>query len=76
MVMITKLLYLLSGVIILATGVYIEVRFVDLIPDVWRWVAAGGAVAYSLIQFYRVLATEYAGASDNRSIKISQEFNA
>ena len=76
MVMVTKLLYLLSGVIILATGVYIEIRFVGLIPDLWRWSAVGVAVVYSVIQFYRVLAAEYTGASDNRSVEISQEFNA
>ncbi len=74
MLMATRLLYLLSGVIALATGIYVEVRFVEVLPDWSRWLSACGAIAYFLSQLYRLLATEYPRLRRHPSMELPQEY--
>jgi hypothetical protein len=76
MVMVTRLLYLVSGLILLATGIYVESRFTGMLTDIWRMSILLAAGLYFLIQLYRLLTTECTPTAPRSSVELSQQFRA
>lgn len=58
MVLATRVLYLLSGVLMLASGIYVQLRFTETLSDNVRLAAGMAAVVYFVFQLYRFLAAE------------------
>ncbi len=58
MVVATRVMYLLSGVLVLASGVCIQARFCDQLPEVLRSSVLAAALAYFGWQLWRFLASE------------------
>jgi|GEM_PF-7065657 len=55
MLLIAKVLNFVSGLIVLVTGVYVEVRFEQMLSEVWQLLVGGLALGYFSIQLYRLL---------------------
>jgi len=55
MLLIAKMLYFVSGLIVLMTGVYVEVRFEQTMNDIWQLLVGGLALGYFLTQLIRLL---------------------
>lgn len=58
MMIATRVMNLLSGVLILASGVYIQLRFVEVLSEAARLIVGVAALAYFGLQVYRFLAVE------------------
>jgi len=71
MVMATRLLYLLSGLIVLATGVYVDLRFTGMLSDLSRMSILLVAGLYFLVQLYRLLITECTPTESRSSVELS-----
>lgn len=55
MIMATRVLYLVSAVLIMATGIYVAVAFTSVLSVNARWMFGLAAVLYFLIQLSRHL---------------------
>jgi hypothetical protein len=55
MIILAKILNFVSGLIILVTGVYVDVRFETVIGEPLRIIVGLLALGYFTLQFYRLL---------------------
>ena len=69
MVMATRIMYLMSGILILASGLYVQMDFAERLPEALRLVAGLVGIAYFGIQLYCFLAAE----SRNRIAAVSMK---
>ncbi|MEW5795673.1 MAG: hypothetical protein AB1772_04860 [Candidatus Zixiibacteriota bacterium] len=58
MVVATRLMNLISGVLILASGAYIELGFEAVLSDISRLVIASAALMYFIWRLWRFLGSE------------------
>jgi hypothetical protein len=76
MIIIAKILNFVSGLIILVTGVYVDVRFEQVIGEPLRIVVGVLALAYFAMQLYRLIR----GAGETSTIRATsvsaKEFRA
>jgi len=74
MVVATRIMYLMSGILILASGLYVQMGFVERLPEALRLVAGLVGIAYFGIQLYRFLAAECRNRIFAASIKEHRNF--
>lgn len=58
MVLATRVLYLLSGVLMLVSGIYVQWRFSETLPNNVRLAAGLATMIYFAFQVYRFLVAE------------------
>ena len=74
MLLIAKMLYFVSGLIVLMTGVYVEVRFEQTMNEIWQLLVGGLALGYFVMQLVRLLNHE--GRKKDTSAVMPEEFIA
>ena len=68
MVAATRAMYLVSGLIVLVTGIYVDWRFADIISDLGRLIIGLVAFSYFVVQFCRFLSCECTKRVDRSSV--------
>jgi len=79
MVVATRVMYLMSGVLMLASGVYIELSFASLLSETARLFVALTSMSYFAWQFWRFVNLEWTGqvasATSKRCRKLGLDFS-
>jgi hypothetical protein len=73
MIMATRLLNLLSGLIVLATGGYVGLQFASLIADPLRWTIVGVAVSYFALQVVKFVIAECTRPAPCSSMRVARK---
>ena len=76
MLLIAKVLNFVSGLIVLVTGVYVEVRFEQVLGEVMQIIVAGLALSYFAMQLYRLLTERTATSTTATTTASAEEFIA
>ena len=73
MIMATRLLYMLSGLITLATGGYIGLYFDGLLSEPLRWAIVAAAITYFVLHVVRFVIAECTCPKPCSSIRLSRK---
>lgn len=73
MIMATRLLYMLSGLIMLATGGYVGLCFDGLLAEPLRWAIVAGAITYFVLHVIRFVMAECRSPKPCSSIRLSRK---
>lgn len=76
MLLLAKVLNFVSGLIVLVTGVYVEVRFEQVLSEVTQILVGGLALGYFGMQLYRLLTEDAATSTTPTTTASPEEFIA
>jgi hypothetical protein len=76
MLLIAKILNFVSGLIVLMTGVYVEVRFEQMLSEVSQLLVAGLAFGYFCVQLFRLLTEDGQTSTTSTTTASPKEFIA
>ena len=76
MLLLAKVMNFVSGLIILVTGVYVDVRFEQILAGPMRVAVGVLALGYFLVQLYRLIREEDKTVSIPAATAAREEFNA
>jgi len=76
MLLLAKVLNFVSGLIVLVTGVYVEVRFEQVLSEVTQILVGGLALGYFLMQLFRLLTEDVATSTPPTTTASAEEFIA